>query len=206
MVQSSFGLNFFLCLPEKSKGYGKLHKSLPSMTSSTSILVKQCFLRGLLNANTSGKASPCSSMNQSHQLLIIHVQQLVQVHTTKGELAESPLLLHRSSLFSILKWWQKKAFKIPIATYPHSKHHNAQRLHSITIRTYHGAAVRFFQLAKKEHVRKIRNRAHCTTVCFVFFARKFLQLLRYNVMLTEPLLTGYHQPGHSSALPVWVWN
>ena len=42
---------------------------------------------------TSGKSPPSTRVHKSHQLLIAHVQQLIQVHTAEGELAErSPLL------------------------------------------------------------------------------------------------------------------
>lgn len=54
-------------------------------------------------ALASRKASPCSGMDQSHQLLVAHIQQLVQVHPAKGELAKSPLLLYRRGLFGILR-------------------------------------------------------------------------------------------------------
>ena len=47
---------------------------------------------------TSGKPSPCSGMHEAHKLFIIHVQQLIQVNTTVGELAKGSLLLGRRYL------------------------------------------------------------------------------------------------------------
>ncbi len=41
-------------------------------------------------------------MNQSHKLLVCHIQELVKVNATKCELAKSPLFLKNSSLFCCL--------------------------------------------------------------------------------------------------------
>ncbi len=41
-------------------------------------------------------------MNQSHKLLVCHIQELVEVNATKCELAKSPLFLKNSSLFCCL--------------------------------------------------------------------------------------------------------
>lgn len=59
---------------------------------------------------TSRKASSRPSVDQSHKLLIAHVQQLVQVDTAIGEFAECPLFLYGRSLLGILdKTRDKKA-------------------------------------------------------------------------------------------------
>ena len=42
---------------------------------------------------------PDAAREELHDLLVVHVEQLVQVHTPVGELPEGPLLVHLSSSF-----------------------------------------------------------------------------------------------------------
>ena len=44
------------------------------------------------------EASPDPACEELHETLIVHVQELVQINPTVGELTEGPLLLQLSSL------------------------------------------------------------------------------------------------------------
>merc|ERR1719193_1201300 len=51
-----------------------------------------------LTLKTTRELAPDSAGEELHQALIVHVQELIEVNTTVGELAESPLLLQLSSV------------------------------------------------------------------------------------------------------------
>ena len=51
-----------------------------------------CYLKA------AGELPPDPAGEELHQLLVVHVQQLVQVHPAVRELAEGPLLLHIHSI------------------------------------------------------------------------------------------------------------
>ena len=53
-----------------------------------------------LTLESSGELAPDSAGEQLHQTLVVHVQKLVKIHTTVGELPEGPLLPQLCSLIS----------------------------------------------------------------------------------------------------------
>ncbi len=52
---------------------------------------------------TSREPSTCSGVDESHKLLVGHIQQLVQVHAAEGELPKSTLLLERGNCRCVLR-------------------------------------------------------------------------------------------------------
>lgn len=57
-----------------------------------------------LALQTPAELAANAAREQLHQLLVVHVQELVQVHATVRELAEGPLLLHFLSLERTQEW------------------------------------------------------------------------------------------------------
>jgi len=53
-----------------------------------------------LALQSSGELTPDSAGEELHKSLVVHVQKLVQIDTTVGELTEGPLLLQLSSIIS----------------------------------------------------------------------------------------------------------
>merc|ERR1719206_1387804 len=60
--------------------------------------IRRKFSHGL-TLQTTGEFTPDSAGEELHQALIVHVQELIKVNTTVGELTESSLLLQLSRSF-----------------------------------------------------------------------------------------------------------